>query len=389
MAEVFLVFLRLGCTSFGGPIAHLAYFRAEFVDRRCWLADKEFGELMALCHFLPGPTSSQVGMALGLRRAGGWGLLAAWLGFTLPSALLMTAAALGVLGLGGFGSDGGWWAGFKAAAVAVVAHALVGMARTLAPDRRRATIAVASLAAALLRPGQLTIVVAIAAAAVAGLIWLRDAPPPSSAASDGPRLPRAVGPACLALFGLLLALLPVLAAGGDPGVGLFERFYRTGSLVFGGGHVVLPLLQDEVVPSGLVSQDQFLVGYSLAQAMPGPMFTFAAYLGAVTQPAPSGVLGAAIALAGIFLPGMLLVIGVLPFWMRLRESAAARRAIDGVNAGVVGVLGAALFDPVFVQGAATPTAFVLAVAGFVGLSRWGLPPWAVVIGSGLLGWLLL
>ena len=397
--EVFLVFLRLGLTSFGGPVAHLGYFRDAFVVRRRWLGDRAYADLVALCQFLPGPASSQVGMAIGLRRAGIGGLLAAWAGFTLPSAVLLVAFAYGVTAFGG-DAGAGWIGGLKAAAVAVVAQAVLGMTRTLAPDARRATIMGAAVIATLLAPSALGLPVVlsqvgvIVLAGAAGLLWL---PVPPGDGDDEPfsvPVRRSVAVACLVVFGALLVVLPLLAAARDGGVArLVDIFYRAGSLVFGGGHVVLPLLQADLVPSGLVGHDQFLAGYGAAQAVPGPLFTFAAYLGAVTTSGPTGLAGAAIALLAIFVPSALLVVGALPFWERLRGARHVRRALTGVNAGVVGLLAAALYDPVLTQGVldtADPVrALALAVAAFVALAKWSAPPWAVVIAAGLLGWVVL
>ncbi|GAA4709923.1 chromate transporter [Promicromonospora umidemergens] len=397
--EVFVVFLRLGLTSFGGPVAHLGYFRDAFVVRRRWLGDRAYADLVALCQFLPGPASSQVGMAIGLRRAGIGGLLAAWAGFTLPSAVLLVVFAYGVTTFGG-DAGAGWIGGLKAAAVAVVAHAVLGMARTLAPDARRATIVGAAAIATLLAPSVLGLPVVLSQVGVivlsgaAGLLWL--AAPPDDGDDEPFPVPvrRSVAVACLAVFGALLVALPLLAAAWDGGVTrLVDIFYRAGALVFGGGHVVLPLLQAELVPSGLVGHDQFLAGYGAAQAVPGPLFTFAAYLGAVTTSGPTGIAGAAIALLAIFVPSALLVVGGLPFWERLRSAPRARRALTGVNAGVVGLLAAALYDPVLTQGvlaASEPlVALALAIAAFVALAKWSAPPWAVVMAAGLLGWAVL
>lgn len=387
---MFGAFLRLGATSFGGPVAHLGYFREAFVERRAWFGDRAYGDLVALCQFLPGPASSQVGMAIGLQRAGLGGLLAAWAAFTLPSAILLIAFAYGIAALGDV-ADAGWMQGLKAAAVGVVAHAVLGMARTLAPDARRATIAVAGMIVVLVVPGAVAQVAVIAAAGVAGLLWLRPAAPPEG----GPepfivRVPLTVAIWSLAVFALLLTGLPLLAAAtGDPAVGLLDTFYRAGALVFGGGHVVLPLLYAETVQTGLVDRDVFLAGYGAAQAVPGPLFTLAAYLGASSAAPASGVLGAGIALIAIFLPAGLLVVGVLPFWDRLRRAALARRAFLGVNAGVLGILAAALYTPVFTEGVTGIPALAIAAAAFVALASWRLPAWAVVLSAGLLGGIVL
>jgi len=384
------VFLRLGLTSFGGPVAHLGYFREAFVQRRSWLDERAYADLVGLCQFLPGPSSSQVGMALGLQRAGMRGLLAAWAGFTLPSALLLFGFALGAPWLGELLGNG-WIAGLKAAAVAVVAHAVLGMARVLTPDARRATLALGTLALVLLLPGPVSQVGALAAAALIGALWL-PAPPPETAgrSSFSVRLPRMAALGCLAVSGLLLVALPLLATTTGSGAWrLAEVFYRAGSLVFGGGHVVLPLLEAEVVRTGLVGQDAFLAGYGAAQAVPGPLFTFAAFLGASAKGALSPAGGAAVALLAIFLPSALLVAGVLPFWGRLRHIPGIRRALAGVNAAVVGLLAAALYSPVFIHGVPDTASFVVAAAAFVALAVWRTPAWAVALAAAVLGWLML
>lgn len=387
--EVFRVFLQLGVTSFGGPVAHLGYFHEEFVERRRWLNDREYADLVALCQFLPGPASSQVGMAIGLQRAGLWGLFAAWTAFTLPSAIVLVGFAFGVASFGDL-SDAGWISGLKAAAVAVVAHAVFGMARTLTPDAKRATIALLSLIAVLLIPHVAVQVVAIVAAGLIGLVWLRTEAPDASEPMKHFSVPRPVAIGSLAIFGaLLIALLLVVAATGNSVAQLFDSFYRAGALVFGGGHVVLPLLEAEVVGTGMVSADAFLAGYGAAQAVPGPLFTFAAYLGAMNELGPTGLVGAAIALIAVFLPAALLVIGVLPFWERVRHFSHARRALMGVNAGVVGILAAALYSPVFTLGITSPLTLAIAAAAFVALRMWKAPAWAVVIAAAVLGWLLL
>ncbi|RBP64723.1 chromate transporter [Brevibacterium sanguinis] len=389
---MFLIFLRLGLTSFGGPSAHLAYFREAFVVRRRWLGERAYADLVALCQFLPGPASSQVGMALGLSRAGLPGLFAAWAGFTLPSALLLTAAALGLSRLEDPG-ESGWLRGLMAAAVAVVAHAVLGMARSLTPDARRAGIAVLVLAITILAPGVWTTIAALVLAGLLGALLLR-----SEARGVGDDeveelqvpLSRRAGGVSLLVFGLLLVGLPVLAAvTGDPALRLTDIFYRVGSLVFGGGHVVLPMLDAEVVAGGLVDDSTFLAGYGLAQAVPGPLFTFSAFLGAAAGSDPNGLLGAVIALLAIFAPAGLLVCGTLPFWARLRRAAGARAVLLGVNAGVVGLLAAALYDPVFTEGISSGPAFVVAVAGFAALQTTRVPPWALVVGSAVVGLLVL
>ncbi len=387
-AEVFRVFLGLGLTSFGGPVAHLGYFREAFVARHKWLSDRAYADLVALCQFLPGPASSQVGMAIGLMRAGYPGMLAAWLAFTLPSAILLVLFAYAAGSLESIAGTG-WIQGLKAAAVAVVAHAVLGMAKSLTPDRERATIAVAAMIGAMLIPTALGQVAMIALGALIGLAWLRPAVDP---AVEDETLGHAVGRRtaviALVVFASLLVLLPLVAS--ESGVlRLIDGFYRAGALVFGGGHVVLPLLQAEFVDGGLVGREAFLAGYGAAQAVPGPLFTFAAYLGAVMQTPPTGLLGATLALLAIFLPSALLIIGGLPFWDLLRSAPLARRALSGVNAAVVGLLAAALYDPVFSAGVTSAMAMAIAAAAFVALAAWQLPAWAVVIGAGLAGFVVL
>lgn len=386
-ATTFLVFLRLGLTSFGGPIAHLGYFRDEFVTRRRWLSDASFVDLVTLCQVLPGPTSSQVGMAIGLSRAGYAGALAAWLGFTLPSALLLVAFALGLTNFGDVVAPGVLH-GLKVVAVAVVAQAVWGMARTLCPDRPRMTVMAMAACAVLLVPSAVTQIAVLAAAAVAGLVLVPQAPAPALE-----RLPFTIGTRAggvwLGVFGVLLVVLPLLAlANSSLIMSLVDAFYRAGSLVFGGGHVVLPLLQAEVVPPGWVDGETFLAGYGAAQAVPGPLFTFAAFLGASVAGTPSPWLGAAVCLVAIFTPAFLLVAGALPFWERLRRSPRSRAALAGTNAGVVGLLLAALYDPVWTGAILAPSDFALALAAVGALMAWKLPPWSVVAGCAALGWLL-
>jgi chromate transporter len=372
--EVFAVFLKLGLTSFGGPVAHLGYFRNEFVERRKWLAEQTYADLVALCQFLPGPASSQVGISIGLLRAGYLGALAAWTAFTLPSAFVLVAFAYGLSAFhNALGS--GWLHGLKVAAVAVVALAILGMARTLAPDRERASLAVLALVIALAIPSAWGQIGAIVVGAIIGAASLKaDAP----AAQPSLNLPasRTSAVVVLAIFAVLLAGLPVLASfTGNENVRLFDTFYRVGSLVFGGGHVVLPLLQAEVVPSGWVSNDAFLAGYGAAQAVPGPLFTFAAYLGAVI----GGWKAAVVCLVAIFLPSFLLVIGILPFWEGLRRRPMAQAVLRGVNAAVVGLLLAAFYNPVWTSGITGKADFGLAAIAFLLLFLWRTPPWLVVI----------
>jgi chromate transporter len=381
--EVLAVATRLGLTSFGGPIAHLGYFRAEYVVRRRWLDEQTYADLVALCQFLPGPASSQVGIAVGIIRAGLLGGLAAWVGFTLPSAAALVAFGLGLQAVGV--ADAGWLHGLKVVAVAVVAQAVWGMARTLCPDRARATIAILAALATLAWPTALGQVAVIASAGLAG--WRLFAVPGTPAVLHRPvPVPPRLGVAALALQAGLLVGLPLLrAAWPSQALAVADSFFRAGSLVFGGGHVVLPLLQAEVVPPGWVTTAQFVAGYGAAQAVPGPLFTFAAYLGAVMGPAPNGVAGAALALGAIFLPSFLLVVGVLPFWDALRGRPAAQAALRGVNAAVVGLLLAALYQPVWTSAIAGPADFGLALAAFGLLVLWKLPPWLVVVLAALGG----
>ena len=379
--EVFAAFLKLGLTSFGGPIAHLGYFRDELVVRRRWLDDHAYADLVALCQFLPGPASSQVGFALGMMRAGWLGALAAFVAFTLPSALILLVFALTATAIAG-PAGGGALHGLKIVAVAIVAQAVWGMARNLCPDRERAAIAVLAVAILAFVPGAFGMVGAIVLGAVIGLALGRG----SRKTVDGHlSLPvsRAVAVGAIVTFFVLLVLLPLLA-GQAQGLAVFDSFYRAGALVFGGGHVVLPLLDAEVVQSGWVTPDAFLAGYGAAQAVPGPLFTFAAYLGAVLGPEPNGAIGSGLALLAIFLPGFLLLVGVLPFWNRFRTMATAQSLVQGANAAVVGVLGAALYSPVFVTAVTDPPDLALALAGFVALTAWNVPPW-IVVGLSVLG----
>lgn len=387
--EVFSVFLRLGLTSFGGPTAHLGYFREEFVARRKWMSEKAYADLVALCQFLPGPASSQVGMAIGLQRAGYLGMFAAWFAFTLPSVIALVLFALGVSVMGDL-SGAGWLAGLKAAAVAVVAHAVLGMTRSLITDRIRAGIALAAFLLVLLTAHPLVQVGAIAVGMAAGTVALRAAPEEDdTAAGFGSRVPKGVAVASLAMFVALLALLPlVAAAANNPTAHIADAFYRSGALVFGGGHVVLPLLEGATVASGMVGHDTFLAGYGAAQAVPGPLFTFASFLGASAQ-GVHWAIGAGVATIAIFLPAALLVLGVLPLWEGLRRHQAAARAIAGANAAVVGILAAALYDPVFVAGVTSVATMAVAASAFTALQAWKLPAWAVVIAAALIGWIVL
>jgi len=376
--EVLRAFLRLGLTSFGGPVAHLGYFRAEFVERREWLDEAAYVDIVALCQFLPGPASSQTGISLGILRAGLPGALAAWIGFSGPSALAMILFGYGVGRLGDI-ANVPWLHGLKIVAVAVVAQAVWGMARNLCPDRERASVAAGAALVALAVPsaaGQ------IGAIVVGGLIgwWRFPARSGVAAAPLAVRIARPLAVTALALFVVLLFGLPlVAAASGSHVAALISSFYRSGALVFGGGHVVLPLLQQAVVPPGWVGNDAFLAGYGAAQAVPGPLFTFAAYLGTVMGPAPHGWAGGLICLAAIYLPSFLLLLGVLPFWDALRRRTAVRAALTGVNAAVVGLLLAALYRPVWTSAIFGPADFALAIAAFLLLVMWRVPPWLVVI----------
>jgi len=376
-AEVFIAFLRLGLTSFGGPIAHLGYFHEEFVVRRGWLDETTYVDLVALNQFLPGPTSSKVGIAIGLSRAGYAGALAAWLGFTLPSAVALVLFGYGMGFLGNV-LDSGWLHGLKVAAVAVVANAVLTMMRSLAPDRERATLAVGAAALVLAIPSSFGQIIAIASGGLIGLLLFRGEP-----AQPHVGLPHPVGHgtavAALVVFFVALIGLPLLAeAVPVHALQLFDVFYRAGALVFGGGHVVLPLLQAAVVPPGWIGNDAFLAGYGAAQAVPGPLFTFAAYLGTVMGPTPNGWAGAVLCLLAMFLPAFLLVIGPLPFWDALRRRPSAQAALRGVNAAVVGLLLAALYRPVFTSGISNAGDFALGAAAFLLLFMWKAPPWLIV-----------
>jgi chromate transporter len=380
--------MRLGLTSFGGPIAHLGYFRDEYVVRRRWIDEAQYADLVALCQFLPGPASSQVGMAIGILRGGLLGGFAAWLGFTLPSAVALVAFAYGLQAIGF--AETGWLHGLKVVAVAVVAQAVWGMGRSLAPDRARASLALVAALVVLASRTALTQILTIAVAGIVG--WMLFRAPATTVSTHGRvAISRGLAIAALILFLALLVGLPV-ARHVAPGQALavFDSFYRAGSLVFGGGHVVLPLLQAEVVPPGWVTNEEFIAGYGAAQAVPGPLFTFAAYLGAVMGPPPNGWVGALLCLVAVFLPSFLLVIGALPFWEDLRSRPAAQAALKGVNAAVVGLLLAALYHPVWTAGITRAADFALAAAAFLLLFMWKTPPWLVVIlcavGGAVIAW---
>lgn len=384
---VFWIFLRLGLTSFGGPVAHLGFFREEFVTRRQWLSDRSYADLVALCQFLPGPASSQVGIALGFSRAGYSGALAAWAGFTLPSAIVLILFAIGISSVGSSFSAGALQ-GLKIVAVAVVAQAVWGMARSLCTDAKRITIMMVATCAVLLMPSVWSQVGVILAAGLAGLALFK----PTPLASHEPlpiQLSKRTGAFWLVLFLIVLIALPIATeALPNQTLAIVDAFYRSGSLVFGGGHVVLPLLQTEVVPTGWVDEQVFLAGYGATQAMPGPLFTFAAFLGASMTSAPSGWMGGMIALIAIFIPSFMLVVGALPFWEQLRQNLRTQAALIGINASVVGLLLAALYQPVWTSAILSAQDFGLALVAFVALMFWKLPPWLVVIAGGMAGWLL-
>jgi chromate transporter len=377
--EVFLAFLKLGVTSFGGPIAHIGYFRAEFVERRKWLSERAYVDLVALSQFLPGPASSQTGFGIGLMRGGYLGGLAAWVGFTAPSAILMVLFAYGAGSIADSPTGAAVLHGLKLVAVAIVAQAVLGMARSLCPDRERASIAALALILMLLVPGSLSQVGTIVLGGIAGIFVSRAR---TETAPDSLAIPVSHGVAIISLVAafVLLAVAFVPARGA---LVLFDAFYRSGALVFGGGHVVLPLLRDAVVAPGWVSDSSFLAGYGAAQAVPGPLFTFAAYLGAVAGVLPGGVWGAVIALVAIFLPGLLCLMGTLPFWHALRARPNAQSAMRGTNAAVVGLLGAALYNPVWTSAVQTPADFAVAATGLILLIAWRAPPLLVVVLSAI------
>jgi chromate transporter len=383
LLEILKVSFRLGLTSFGGPIAHLGYFHEEYVRRRQWIDERGYADLVALCQFLPGPASSQVGIGIGYRRGGIPGALLAWLGFTFPSALALTIFAYLYQGwdMGG----AGWIHGLKLAAVAIVAQAVWGMGKNLAPDRGRATIAVLTCIATLMFNSALVQVGLIAAAGVAGMILYNDHTEMNGTEeASAPKHQKLAICLLIAFFGLL-ALLPLLRSiYPSTWLAIIDSFYRSGSLVFGGGHVMLPLLEKEVVPSGWMNQEQFLAGYGATQAIPGPLTTFAAYLGFLIH----GWSGAVVATLAIFLPAFLLVMGALPFWELLRRQPKVKGALTAINASVVGILLAALYDPLWVSAVGSPGDFALVLALFTALIFWKLPPWVVVLAAAAGGMLL-
>ncbi|MGN6100797.1 MAG: chromate efflux transporter [Devosia sp.] len=385
LRDVALEFLRLGLTSFGGPVAHLGYFRQTFVERRKWLDEAEYADLVALCQFLPGPASSQVGIGIGFRQAGYPGALAAWVGFTAPSVVLLLAFAYGI---GQFHDlvGSGLLHGLKIAALAVVALAVWNMAKNLAPDRPRRAIAVLAAVAVLLIPNSLAQIAVLGLAGLWGIVRHKDAAPAAPPAEEIRLGNRAVARLLLALFVALLIVLPLLAAAtGDPALRVADQFYRAGALVFGGGHLVLPLLQAQLVPDFL-SRDTFLAGYGAAQAVPGPLFSFAAFAGAELDRPPNGLPGALLALGAIYLPSFLLVLGALPFWTRLRRNARLRSGLDAANAAVVGLLIAALYDPVFVAAVEKPRDLAVTLLALAALALLRLPPWLVVVLSAAAGY---
>ncbi|NGM88047.1 chromate efflux transporter [Parapusillimonas sp. SGNA-6] len=382
---VFLAFLRLGLTSFGGPVAHLGYFREAFVARRRWLSEQSYADLVALCQFLPGPASSQVGMGIGFMRAGLPGAVAAWLGFTLPSAIAMILFAIGMANWGEFVHAGALH-GLKIAAVAVVAQAVWGMARNLCTDLASKSIAIISACLVLAFPASWAQIATIALGGVAGML-LFHARVPSTHEPIPLSVGRRLAVVLLIVFAALLLALPLVAQGaGSSMLDMVDAFYRAGSLVFGGGHVLLPLLQAEVVPTGWVSNETFLAGYGAAQAVPGPLFTFAAFLGASMHDGTGGWLGGLVAVTAIFVPSFLLICGAMPFWDALRANVRMRSALTGVNAAVVGLLLAALYQPVWTSAITTASDFSLTLLAFACLMFWRLPPWLVVVLCGLAGW---
>ncbi len=381
--EVLFVATKLGVTSFGGPVAHLGYFRAEYVERRKWLTEQTYADLVALCQLLPGPASSQVGISVGIERAGLLGGVLAWLGFTLPSAVVLILFTYGVAQAGDV-SDAAWLSGLKIVAVAVVAMAVWGMARTLTPDRNRVTLAIVAAIFVSTVGGVGGQVIAIVGGGLLGWLFFRRGLDDQDVDHSDSSIGRRLAIASLVVFAVLLVGLPVLerVIDAEP-MQVFDSFYRSGSLVFGGGHVVLPLLQAETVPTGMVSQDDFIAGYGAAQAVPGPLFTFAAYLGGTAATFGSPWFGGLFALGAIYLPSFLLVVGVLPFWDALRSMAGFRSVLIGVNAVVVGLLLAALYDPVWTSAIHQPSDFALCLGVFGLLAFWKLPPWIVVVLSAL------
>ncbi|TYR81684.1 chromate efflux transporter [Priestia megaterium] len=380
--EILLVSTKLGFTSFGGPVAHLGYFRDEYVTKRKWLDEKSYADLIALCQFLPGPASSQVGISIGMVRGGIFGGVLSWIGFTMPSVIVLILFAYFLQGMDA--STAGWINGLKVVAVAVVAQAVLGMGKTLAPDRPRVTIAISAALITLFFPTAIGQISTIIIAGIIGYIRYKEIKI-DPVENMNIRISRKIGAAALLVFVGLLAGLPLIrAAFPSVWMSMIDIYYRVGSIVFGGGHVVLPMLEREVVPTDMVSESSFLAGYGAAQAVPGPLFTFASYLGTVT----AGWSGALVATAAIFLPSFLLVLATLPFWNTLRKKASIRAALMGVNAAVVGILLAALYDPVFTSSIKTTSDFALALVAFGLLMYWKVAPWIVVILTAIGGYLI-
>lgn len=382
---IFLIFLRLGLTSFGGPVAHLGYFHEEFVKKRKWLSDLGFADLVAFCQFLPGPASSQVGLSIGMSRGGVMGGAAAWTGFTLPSALFLILVAYGMTHFGEWVPLGALH-GLKIAAVAVVALAVWGMAKRLCTDRIRVSLMILTAFFLLCFPGAASQFGAMVVAGVFGALFLNKQ---EHSATSGFSLgwPRSWSVGLLSAFFICLLVLPIVAKTFPHQLtALLDTFYRAGALVFGGGHVVLPLLQAEVVPNGWLTEQTFMAGYGAAQAVPGPLFSFSAFLGASMNQPPNGLLGGLFCLVAIYLPSFFLVAGALPFWDRLRSHARIRRGLAGLNAAVVGLLLAALYDPVWTSAIFKPQDFGLALLAFLGLVFWKCPAWAMVALCGIAGW---
>lgn len=382
LLEILMVSIRLGLTSFGGPTAHLGYFHEEYVRRRKWMDEKSYADLVALAQFLPGPASSQVGIGIGVMRAGVLGGITSFIGFTLPSviALILFALLLNEFDVG----NAGWIHGLKIVAVAVIAHAIIGMAKKLTPDLKRKAIALFALIGTLLWQTALTQVSIILIAALFGFLLFKQHQQNNEVISQFP-ISKKVSAICLLLFFGLLLLLPLFReATQSDWVAMFDSFYRSGALVFGGGHVVLPLLEQEFVPTGWLSEEAFLAGYGATQAVPGPLFTFAAYLGAVMK----GWQGGFIATIAVFLPALLLIFGALPFWDQLRNNPNIKGAIMGVNAAVVGILISALYTPIWTSTILMPIDFALAAILFSMLAYWKLPPWVIVLTGAISGSLL-
>lgn len=379
---LFGIFLRLGCTCFGGPVAHLGFFRTEFVEKRQWMSDAEYADLVALCQFLPGPASSQVGYAIGLRRGGFLGGLAAWLGFTLPSAVLMIGFALGLASMGSV-ANAGWVVGLKLVAVGVVAHALWGMGTKLCPDWQRALIGGVTCGVLLMTTGPGWQVVVIMGGALVGRFWFGAST--VEAPVQNPAIGQRRGWPWLVLFFVGLLGLPLVALNTSGGLAVFDGFYRAGSLVFGGGHVVLPLLDAFTVGQGWIGQDTFLAGYGAAQALPGPLFAFSGFLGASISAGPGGVAGGVLALIAIYVPANLLILGALPYWDRLRARPTAQAALKGANAAVVGLLAAALIHPIGSQALTDVPRIGFALVAWATLKFTKMPPWALVLAGALVG----